>query len=410
MKKFTDFFRTKSFLGLSIILVLLLFSSLTIFYLLDLLEDLSLKEYSYDYEWCDQRLYLNSTNLNVELWNNQSDRVCRSIELDTNENIIVAGTMNGDHGKLFLIKYNQTRSLIWNKSLLYNGYYSAPLAIDSSDNIYVVGIEPITTDLKNFCLIKFNSDGIQQWIKKWEAGTFDAINDMKIDKNDNLFLIGRKHVTFDDFFIVKYTKDGIREWSETWGGKYHDIGTSIGLDSFGNIYLTGYTRSYGNGGADLCLVKLNTNGNLIFQYTWGSEHDEIGIAIITNSNNQIYIAGIMMTSQNPYDLILLKFMSNGTLLWQKQWGDISNDRCYDITLNSTEDVHVVGRSYYYGNSQIYIVGFNEQGTLLKQGFWNETKEAEGHAIAFNSANKLFIGGKSKRLNSTVWDMILLSDL
>jgi len=410
--KYRNLFRSKKFLSLSIILIIVLVSSLSFFYLVNLFKE------DFDYyedinEWDDQRDYLYSTNLNIELWYNQTGRVCRNIMIDSNDDIIIAGTINGDSGNIFLIKFNnQTKEHIWNKTLSYTGYYSTPLAIDSFNNIYLAGIEFITYELKNLCLIKFDTNGTQQWIQKWEAGPFDNIKDIVVDRNDNIYLVGRVHDGFDDFFIAKYTNRGIREWYVKWGGQYHDIGTSIGLDSFGNIYVTGYTRSYGNGGADLCLIKLNPKGNLVFQSTWGSVNEEIGIALVVNSNCQIYIAGIMMSSKNPYDLVLLKFKNNGSLLWQKQWGDVSNDRCYDIALNSSEHIHVIGRSLYYDtyDSQIYVVGYDKNGILVRQGFWNTTQEDEGHAIAFNSYDKMFIGGKSKRVNSTIWDMVLLSEL
>ncbi|MFW9880147.1 MAG: SBBP repeat-containing protein, partial [Candidatus Thorarchaeota archaeon] len=328
--------------------------------------------------------------------------------IDSNDDIIVAGTINGDSGNLFIIKFNnKTKERIWNKTLSYNGSYSTPLTIDSLDNIYLAGIE-----LNKLCLIKFDTNGTQQWIQKWEAGSLDKVLDITVDKNDNIYLVGRKHVDNDDFFIAKYTNLGVREWYVTWGGNYHDYGTSIGLDCSGYIYVTGYTRSYGNGGTDLCLLKLDPAGNIIFQRTWGSADDETGIALIVDSNCHIYIAGIMMTDTTPYDLVLLKFMNDGSLIWQKQWGDVSNDRCYDIALNSSGHVHVIGRSLYYDtwDSQIYVVGYDWNGTLVRQGFWNTPQEDEGHAIIFNSQDEMFIGGKTKQEDSTNWDMVLLCEI
>jgi len=392
--------RSKKFLVLSIILIIGLFSSLSFIYLFNIVKE--------DNNWNNQIDYLSSTNLNLEKWYNQTGRVCQNIAIDSNDDIIVAGTINGDSGNLFLIKFsNKTKEHIWNKTLSYTGYYSTPLAIDSLDNIYLAGIE-----LNNLCLIKFNTNGTQQWIQKWEAGSLDNVLGITIDSNDSIYLVGRKHVANDDFFIAKYTNLGVREWYVTWGGNYHDYGTSIGLDSFGNIYVTGYTRSYGEGGADLCLLKLDPTGNIIFQNTWGSKNEEIGIALAVDSNNQIYIAGIKMSNTIPYDLVLLKFLNDGSVIWQKQWGDVSNDRCYDIALNSSGYVHVIGRSLYYDthDSKIYVLGYDWNGNLVKQGSWNTTQEDEGHAIIFNSQDEMFIGGKSKRENSTIWDMVLLSEI
>ena len=58
------------------------------------------------------------------------------------------------------------------------------------------------------------------------------------------------------------------------GGHLRDAGSSIILDQRGDLVICGTTRSYGNGGDDMMLVKIDLEEGVQFQKTYKWTHHE----------------------------------------------------------------------------------------------------------------------------------------
>ena len=64
-----------------------------------------------------------------------------------------------------------------------------------------------------------------------------------------------------DLWVLKLDVTGEFMWSKTYGGQGNDIGKDIIQTSDGGYIITGYTRSYSSGGdSDLWLIKTTANG------------------------------------------------------------------------------------------------------------------------------------------------------
>ncbi|MHA1821217.1 MAG: fibronectin type III domain-containing protein, partial [Promethearchaeota archaeon] len=145
------------------------------------------------------------------------------------------------------------------------------------------------------------------------------------------------------------SEDITLSFNTTWGGAGDDVGYSIAFDSNNNIFITGYTKSYGAGGADVFLLKYNSNGNLLWTRTWGGAGDDVGYGIAFDSNNNIFITG----ATNSYgagaaDMFLLKYNSNGNLLWTRTWGGAGDDWGIDIMFDSNNNIFITGITNSYG--------------------------------------------------------------
>ncbi|KKN19824.1 hypothetical protein LCGC14_0941780 [marine sediment metagenome] len=64
------------------------------------------------------------------------------------------------------------------------------MAIDSVDNIYLVGSTQNFTVNVEMCLVKFNSLGQYQWNRTWGVSGFDRGHDIVIDSSDNIYFTG----------------------------------------------------------------------------------------------------------------------------------------------------------------------------------------------------------------------------
>jgi uncharacterized delta-60 repeat protein len=192
-----------------------------------------------------------------------------AVAIDSADNIIVVGqtTSDGAGGVDVLIaKYNSAGALQWDRTLGGTGSdLGFAVAIDSADNIIVTGYT--NSDGAggiDVLIAKYNSAGALQWDRTLGGTGTDVGNAVAIDSADNIIVVGQ--TTSDgaggvDVLIAKYNSAGALQWDRTLGGIGTDVGFAVAIDSADNIIVTGYTNSDGAGGADVLIAKLPPNGS-----------------------------------------------------------------------------------------------------------------------------------------------------
>ena len=190
-------------------------------------------------------------------WGGSSGDSGNAVAVDSLDNVyVVGGTSSfGDiYGDMVLVKYNGSGVQQWNRtwggSDYDNGY---GIEVDSSHNIYLVGITDTIPGVGGWdmVLVKYDSSGIWQWTREWGWGDYDEGRGVAIDSSENIYVVGTTNNMFltrnDDMFLLKYDSSGVLQWYRTWGGALDDYGKGITIDSLDNIYLGGYTYSFGAG-------------------------------------------------------------------------------------------------------------------------------------------------------------------
>ena len=104
-------------------------------------------------------------------------------------------------------------------------------------------------------------------------------------KRTNLFLIFAFVFMVNVVGAMAYDMKGF-EYS--WGGSESDVINSIVIDSNNNIYVAGYQGSNSQGDDDFYVAKLDSNGNKLWEKSWGDNHKNYFTKMVISSDN-IYI-------------------------------------------------------------------------------------------------------------------------
>ena len=139
-----------------------------------------------------------------------------------------------------------------------------------------------------------------------------------------------------DVWILKVDVEGDFMWSKTYGGQANDIGKDIIQTSDGGYIITGYTKSYSSGGdSDLWLIKTNANGESCLYSDGGicSESSSKWVKIFGTSGND-YGNSVQETSEGDFivtgksgripSIFAVKTNSVGEKIWEKLYGNSSN--------------------------------------------------------------------------------------
>lgn len=151
------------------------------------------------------------------------------------------------------------------------------------------------------------------------------------------------------------TTRSVSSWKATqqFGSLYDDIGLAITTDSNGNIYVAGYTSNSNTGFSDVVLTKFDSSGTQQWTRHTGVIGSSSAEGVAVDSNDNVYIVGTILTGYNTSgldgninaggnDIFLIKYDAFGNKQWSKQMGSTRDDYARGIALNKSGDIYITG--------------------------------------------------------------------
>ena len=263
--------------------------------------------------------------------------------------------------------------------------------IQVSDGGYILAgqTESFGAGGRDFWLVKTDADGNMEWNKTY-GGTGSDLAFSVVDSDGSYALAGRTNsfgAGTADFWLVKVDSAGNHEWNKTYGGAGLEAARCIAKTGDGGYVLAGFTQSFGAGGQDFWLVKVDSSGNHEWNKTYGGADDDAARAVVETSDGGYILAGETNSfGAGDTDFWLVKVDSSGNHEWNKTYGGGGNDPSHSMVeanVLETDDGGYV------------LVGFTQSfGTGGKEG-WLVKTDPSGNM----EWNKTFGGPNNDVLNS-----------
>ena len=295
-------------------------------------------------------------------------------------------TGNGDNDAI-IVKYDNAGNVVWKKNFGGSGrdHYNSVIAV--SDGIIAVGhSESLGTGdwagitgkgNSDAIIVKYDSDGNIIWKKNFGGNGYDFYESITAAA-DGIIAVGYVYGGFgtgdwagiagkggDDAIIVKYDTAGNIIWKKNFGGSSTDKYNSVTTVSDGIIAAgLSHSTSFGtgdwedvteNGGIDAIIVKYDNNGNVIWKKNFGGDDYDCYFSVTSVSNNIIAVGFSYTTSfgtgdwedvtgnGGESDATIVKYDSNGDVIWKKNFGGNSYD-LYSSVISVSDGIIVVGNS------------------------------------------------------------------
>lgn len=348
----------------------------------------------------------------ISTWGGTGTDYGYSVTTDISDNIYVAGyTASTGAGSVdFLIaKYDSTGSIVWQRTLGgTENDYGYSVTTDSSGNVYVTGYTASTSSY-DILLAKYDSSGSLVWQRTLGGSGIDIGQSVTTDSSGNIYVTGRtSSATY--FFVVKYDSAGSLVWKKILYGSSNEYGQSVTTDSSGNIYAVGRTNSTGAGLYDILLAKYNSAGSVVWQRTLGGTGDDFGQSVTTDSSGNIYVAGYTSsTGAGGVDALLAKYDSAGSIVWQRTLGGTGDDYGWSVTTDSSDNVYLACSTYSTGagGGDILLAKYDTSGSLVWQRTLGGTGTDIGCSVATDSSGSVYVASPTTSTGAGGYDFLLV---
>lgn len=185
----------------------------------------------------------------------------------------------------------------------------------------------------------------------------------------------------DDIYLIKLDANGDTLWTRTYGGTDDEYGASVQETFDGGYIVMGDTRSFGAQDQDLYIVKTDEAGAPQWSMLYGAPGNEYARAISQTSDGGYLLAGSTTQGAGVLDAYVVRTSIDGALLWTKTYGGPLEDDGNALRLTSDGGFILAGitLSYGAGGVDVFVMKRDADGT----GGWTACYGAAGDDYAFS---------------------------
>lgn len=243
-----------------------------------------------------------------------------------------------------------------------------------------------------------------QWSKAYGTVAMEGARHGIQTSDDGFIAIGNHWSTtgnFIDYMVVKTDKNGQIQWQKALGGSQQEYGYAIAQTKDEGFVLVGGANSndgmvkVNKGLQDIWIVKLDVNGNLLWEKSFGGSSIEQGETVLATSDGGFILGGYTSSTNGDVvgndgitDVWIVKFDASGSISWQKCFGGSLLEIVNDIT--STNDGGYIFTGYSRssdgdlqtnkGGSDLWIVKLDSQGNIQWQKTYGGSQFDSGEDI------------------------------
>jgi hypothetical protein len=388
------------------------------------------------------------------------DEVFNSIRITPDTGFVISGNIrsvpSAGERDMLLVKTDGAGTVNFSRTLGNNSRDLGWDAIPTSDGGYLMtGVNLLSGSSDRAAFVKYDANGNQSWVR-YQSGAIDdetfkvlevpglgyvfggfsqsytpavdvQVSMFVTDLNGNLLLgnhygDGGNNYAYDfiqtsdggfafvgrtdwgaggwDIYVVKIDLLMNVQWARTIGGPANEEGRTIRQTSDGGYIIGGYTASYGAGGEDGVLLRLNSAGQVQWMRTYGGPgNDRINQLQITSDGGYI-VTGYTANGFGNRDAFLMRLNNAPTpaITWSKVYGGPLADEGISVAIrNNNWGFAMVGStaSVGAGGTDGYLVvtdlngnsGCNEDILVFSESNHSPTVSGTAARIqGFNSAN------------------------
>jgi hypothetical protein len=267
----------------------------------------------------------------------------------------------------YLVRTDAEGNLLWNTSVGGGNVDKLFSAVETDDGFVLVGLTYSFGNDSEVWVVKTDVNGNVVWSKTYGGAMEDAGRAIAhMEAND--YVVGGYTNSMGngdyDFLLLKIDASGNFLWNVTYGGTQSDKAYALAETTSG-IIAVGDTRSKGAGDTDAWLVKVDLDGTLVWDSTVGGEGFDMPNCGIASNYDGILAGGFTFSFGNgERDFWLLKLDTQGSILWSCTVGRSAFEEAYAVLETAETEFVMAGwtNSIGEGHYDFYIVKLSAENS------------------------------------------------
>jgi parallel beta-helix repeat protein len=241
-----------------------------------------------------------------------------------------------------------------------------------------------TGNILSVGIVKTDSNGNVQWTRTFEVdsfmsvGVFDRCALFETEERAFAFSSSINITGNIDIWLVKVDEDGQPIWNHTYGGTGNEMLISAVQTDDDGFLLVAWNYTVGGG---TWLVKTDAYGNVEWEKSYGDWLGTCGVETI--DGGLALTALVASTSNNTISIILLKMDAAGNILWNQTLSHsqtpIAMATMPRLLQVADRGFVLVGTQMENNDSSILLVRTDEDGNIE----WNKTYDNDGWEGVFS---------------------------
>lgn len=283
---------------------------------------------------------------------------------------------NEDPDYLLMKISSSSFEVIWEKTISGGNRsdYARSMVQTTDGGYLLVGYTENFSDNANqdVYIIKVDDSGNELWFKVIGNSGGDLALKV-INTTDSGFAIAgttnSKGVGGFDAWLIKLDNDGNTLWDKTYGYELNDSANDIAELPSGGYALAGYSTAQpdGAGSKDMFLFTTDASGNKLWEKFYGEKYQDEASNVLVGDDGIIFtgIIEVLKTEFEEFgDLFVVKTDFNGNELWLKQFGGQKNEDAAEMIFNSDGHLVITGSTNSYSkNNSVYFLNLNANGEI-----------------------------------------------
>jgi hypothetical protein len=332
-----------------------------------------------------------------------------SVQQTTDGGYIITGSNNWSYLTLrsnaWLIKIDGNGDVVWEKSFVEPGIGSC--VQQTSDGGYIIVGNGNTNSV---WLIKTDANGSTVWTNTFTGTYVDYYYGYTVQQTTDggYIIIGMtsSEDNYGDFWLLKTDNTGHQMWEKTFGGSAIEDCSSGQQTTDGGYILAGYTYETESGYSDVWLVKIDGNGEMVWNKTFGGPEDEWGHAVQQTTDGGYIITG--ETIWEEPSIFLIKTDSNGNRIWEKIFEENRHDYANAIQQTTDDGYIIIGQTYINDSNgyDILLMRTDSDGNKSWHRTFDKAPHEWGRSVK-QTTDKGYILLGDTYLSDTPWSDIWL---
>jgi hypothetical protein len=307
--------------------------------------------------------------------NDSSEHAQSGFQLSSGDYFLLFNTNSSGQGKkdFGITRTDGLGNVKWSYTYGKSNNDSATQMKPTSDGGAIVcGYSEGSLNDKDGFVSKVASDGTLQWSRSFKTDSSEQIFDVIQSFAGDYYACGYSEVDSldENILISRLNTNGTVSWTRSFGGEGNDRGHSLLQDNRGRIIIAGYSENDSvnigsDGDRDFQLLAVSTAGNLLLSRNIGTNNSEHATKIIKSQDNKFYVGGnINFIGGVGIGTVVLKLDTNFNLLNNYSFKSMLDDNLRDMKLSDNNSVLLAVSSISEFSSNPLIIKMYSNGNIL----------------------------------------------